>query len=153
MKPTLETAAKILSLVKIEERANFAAYMTEVYGDDGKIYTDVMIDDKKRQDDRIRLQDPERILKVASVVFKVDPLDILSLSRKREFVDPRRMSMAMGMIYGAFGSLALCGQYHGGRDHATVLHAKRSHLALIEADRVYREHYHQFVNIIGADVH
>lgn len=44
-------------------------------------------------------------------------------ARKREFVSARQISMTLSMSCGKKMSLAIIGSHHGGRDHATVLHA------------------------------
>jgi hypothetical protein len=44
-------------------------------------------------------------------------------ARKREYVNARQISMFLSLEYTKH-SLAVIGRHHGGRDHATVLHAK-----------------------------
>jgi len=46
-------------------------------------------------------------------------------ARKREYVAARQISMALSKIY-SYKSLSYIGTAHGGRDHATALHAIRN---------------------------
>lgn len=47
------------------------------------------------------------------------------LARKREYVTARQISMTLSKKYTS-GSLSFIGMNHGGRDHATVLHATKT---------------------------
>jgi hypothetical protein len=61
------------------------------------------------------------------------------LSRKREYVNARQISMKLSKQYSRC-SLAKIGSEHGGRDHATVLHACKTVDNLIDtndADTIY----------------
>lgn len=54
-------------------------------------------------------------------------------ARKREKVSARQLSMALSKKYTKL-SLGRIGSYHGGRDHATVLHAVRTVSNLVDTN-------------------
>jgi hypothetical protein len=60
---------------------------------------------------------------------------IISKTRKREIVEKRQM---LQTVVGEFTKLSLSsiGEYTGGKDHATVLHAKKTISNLVATDRV-----------------
>lgn len=57
--------------------------------------------------------------------------DKKGVRRKREIVNTRQISMALSKVY-TKSSLACIGAFHGGRDHATVLHACKTIANLID---------------------
>jgi chromosomal replication initiation ATPase DnaA len=65
------------------------------------------------------------IEKITEIVAKTSntPIDqILGKSRKREFVQPRFVAMKLAKEY-TKDSLVKIGNYFGGRDHTTTIHA------------------------------
>lgn len=79
------------------------------------------------------------IQKVVSDYFDM-PVELLkSKTRKREIVQARQLAMYFAKNY-TKSSLATIGQYCGGKDHATVLHACKTVNNLIDTDKVFRNH-------------
>lgn len=69
-------------------------------------------------------------------------------ARKREKVDARNISMALSKDYSG-KSLAFIGSHHGGRDHATVLHAHATVGNLLDTkDAEMTELYKKSQNLI-----
>lgn len=148
MKLTNETINRILDCVKETEKETFAMLMTEVMGEEGERFQVTVIEQFEDMAHKEKLKDPMKILKCAAAVFQVDPVDVLGKCRKRELVDARRMSIAASLMYKAFHTQTSCG-YFFNRDHATVVHSKRAHAALIQSDPAYRLHFHEFVNLMN----
>jgi chromosomal replication initiation ATPase DnaA len=148
MKLTNDQINRILDCVKETEKETFAMLMTEVMGEEGERFQVTVIEQFEDMAHKEKLKDPMKILRTASAVFQVRPEDVLGVSRRRELVDARRMSIAASMMYGAFPTLMRCGKFFN-RDHATVCYSKRSHIALVESDPEYRLHYHEFVNLMN----
>lgn len=66
----------------------------------------------------------ERITRVVSQRYHVEPRELRSRSRSREALLPRQVGMYLARQLTAL-SLEQIGAYFGGRDHSTVLHACR----------------------------
>jgi chromosomal replication initiator protein len=77
----------------------------------------------------------EGIRELMRKLFGLNPEDMTSKSRERRLVRPRQYAMALCR---ELTTLSLCeiGALFGGRDHATVLHAKKQFAKLNSADRV-----------------
>jgi len=118
---------------------DFIEAMTDIYG--GEVTMEVARQIIHNEEHKVT---PNKVLKYAGHSFSVDPLDIIGLTRRRTISDARKASMFMCMQFGLFKTLTDCGHFFN-RDHATVLHAKRSHLQLFETDAAYR---HQVNNTL-----
>lgn len=64
--------------------------------------------------------------------------EVKGRSRKREIVEIRQAAMYLMSLY-TKSSLKYIGNYFGGRDHSTTIHAKRTWSALMDTDRRYKE--------------
>jgi len=74
--------------------------------------------------------------------FNIDPAVAVKKTRKREIVQTRQVSMYFAKLY-IKSSLAKIGQAHGGKDHATVLHAVKTVNNLIDTDKLFRRQIQQ----------
>src|SRR3989344_1663737 len=72
------------------------------------------------------------------------PIEMLkSKTRKREVVQARQISMYFSKKM-TKSSLASIGAHCGGKDHATVLHARRTEMNLSETDNQFRVYFEDF---------
>ena len=83
---------------------------------------------------------PARVQSIIETVadeFRVSPADIIGPSKRQKFYRARRRAMKMvrSIPWGSAGrppSYPLIGQWFGGRDHATVIHAVRDEEGCVE---------------------
>lgn len=80
--------------------------------------------------------------------FMVDHNKIFWPSRKREIVQARQICMYFANKYTS-SSLADIGWHYGRKDHATVLHAKKTVGNLYDTDRTYREKINEIDTMIN----
>src|SRR5258708_779526 len=64
----------------------------------------------------------KKIIEVVSDFYNVSPEDLLKQSRKKEYVNPRQIAMYI-IRKELETSLPSIGEFFGGRDHTTVIHA------------------------------
>lgn len=64
----------------------------------------------------------KKIIEVVSDFYNVEPVDLLKQSRKKEYVNPRQIAMYI-IRKELETSLPSIGEFFGGRDHTTVIHA------------------------------
>ncbi|MBI3232217.1 MAG: chromosomal replication initiator protein DnaA [Candidatus Doudnabacteria bacterium] len=69
-----------------------------------------------------RLVSPKKIAEVVAEFYNIQVHDLIKQSRKKEFVKPRQIAMYIirRELDNSFPSI---GEYFGGRDHTTVMHA------------------------------
>ncbi|MBR2638591.1 MAG: chromosomal replication initiator protein DnaA [Bacteroidaceae bacterium] len=84
----------------------------------------------------------DEIIKKVTDYYNVDINSIATRSRKREVVLVRQVSMYLAKKYLDL-STSKIGQYVGGRDHATVLHACKTITNLAETDKQFRYELNQ----------
>lgn len=72
--------------------------------------------------------------------------DIISRSRKREYVDIR--STLFPILEHLVGSATMSGRLLGGRDHATALHNKKTFENNCEVDSIYRQQACGFIEVL-----
>jgi len=87
-------------------------------------------------------KDNNLILESVSRAFKVNKDDIISKSRKREFVDARRMLCFILHKKAQRTSQEVSEFINCNKDHATVLYHCRMAQNLIETDRNFKDIYH-----------
>jgi hypothetical protein len=75
----------------------------------------------------------EQITRAVMRFYKLSWEEIMSERRHTEIVFPRQVAIYLCCEY-TMWSLAAIGGYFGGKDHSTVLHAKRKVFGLIGAD-------------------
>lgn len=87
-----------------------------------KINEGVYIDAENREFERPA---PDDIIRIVSKMFGVPVEDVISTSRKRDFVEPRQFAMALCRAFcnPALWSLKKIGNKFSGRDHSTVIYA------------------------------
>lgn len=64
----------------------------------------------------------KKIIEIVSDFYNVEPADLLKQSRKKEYVNPRQIAMYI-IRKELETSLPSIGEFFGGRDHTTVIHA------------------------------
>jgi chromosomal replication initiator protein len=64
----------------------------------------------------------KKIIEVVADFYNVSPEDLLKQSRKKEYVNPRQIAMYI-IRKELETSLPSIGEFFGGRDHTTVIHA------------------------------
>lgn len=106
--------------------------------------TKKMLSNSKRmkQDRMIRY-----IISVVGMYLDVDELFVVTKNRKREYIYARQMSIYLIMKY-CTTTLSRIGEVFNGKNHATVLHAKRQMQNLIETDKLVRKQVQEVENII-----
>jgi chromosomal replication initiator protein len=74
-----------------------------------------------------------------SRLYGVSIENLKSKSRDRKYVDPRHISMYFIKEYHRSFSLKSIGEYFGGRDHSTVIHALENVSDLMDTDKQFKE--------------
>lgn len=86
----------------------------------------------------MEFKDFDHITKVVCGITGQEPSRLHIRTRKREIVWTRQLCMTLGKLK-TRNSLQSVGDYYGGFDHATVLHAMKTVKNLIETDKVIRQ--------------
>jgi len=81
--------------------------------------------------------DLKKIGIIVSDYYSMDLRTMNEENRKREIVQPRQISMTLAIEFTKF-SLTRIGSFFGGKDHATVLHAKKTIYNLCDTDHQFR---------------
>ncbi|HEB77189.1 MAG TPA: chromosomal replication initiator protein DnaA [Methylothermaceae bacterium] len=101
--------------------------------------------------DLIAVQDKlinvENIQKTVAEYYKIRVADLLSNKRTRSITRPRQIAMALAKEL-TNHSLPEIGEFFGGRDHTTVLHACRKVEELKEADSKLAEDYATLLHLL-----
>jgi len=103
--------------------------------------------------DLLALQDKlvtiENIQKTVAEYYKVKVADLLSKRRSRSIARPRQMAMALAKEL-TNHSLPEIGDYFGGRDHTTVIHACRKVKELLLEDSGFAEDHKNLMRILAS---
>ncbi|TAN52912.1 MAG: chromosomal replication initiator protein DnaA [Methylococcaceae bacterium] len=103
--------------------------------------------------DLIALQDKlvnvDNIQKTVAEYYKIRLSDLLSTSRSRNVARPRQLAMALAKELTSH-SLPEIGQFFGGRDHTTVLHACRKIQELRDTDSKLSDDYSNLLRVISS---
>lgn len=94
-----------------------------------------------------RLITINNIQKTVAEYYKIRVADLHSKSRARQVARPRQVAMALSKEL-TNHSLPEIGDAFGGRDHTTVLHAKRRIAELVDSDSRTREDYNNLMRIL-----
>ena len=94
-------------------------------------------------------KDLQYIKDTVCAYFGINNIDIKT--RKREIVQTRQYAMAMACKH-TKNSLAVIGYYMGGKDHATVLHSRKTIYDLSDTDAQHKEHYRILDKKIKANI-
>ena len=89
------------------------------------------------------------IQKTVAEYFKIRVADLLSKSRARQVARPRQMAMTLAKEL-TDHSLPEIGDFFGGRDHTTVLHATRKIKELKDTNNRVKEDYDNLIRILTA---
>lgn len=81
--------------------------------------------------------DIEKIQKSVSAYFSVSIDDLKDKTRRKEVATARQVAMYLAKEFTDY-SLKQIGQYFGGRDHSTVIHAVQSVQNLVDKDSVFK---------------
>ncbi|MEE8482373.1 MAG: chromosomal replication initiator protein DnaA [Acidiferrobacterales bacterium] len=96
-----------------------------------------------------RLITINNIQKTVAEYYKIRVADLHSKSRARQVARPRQVAMALSKEL-TNHSLPEIGDAFGGRDHTTVLHAKRRIADLVDNDSRIKEDYNNLIRILTA---
>lgn len=96
-----------------------------------------------------RLITINNIQKTVAEYYKIRVADLHSKSRARQVARPRQVAMALSKEL-TNHSLPEIGDAFGGRDHTTVLHAKRRIAELVDNDSRTKEDYNNLMRILTA---
>jgi chromosomal replication initiator protein len=77
---------------------------------------------------------------------------VMSKNRKKEIIKSRHIIMALIKNNFPMVGLKSIGNRCGGKDHATVLHATKSVTNQVETNRIFREEYQWFDNIVKGNI-
>lgn len=80
--------------------------------------------------------------------FSIDYERLISKTRKREVVQVRQLGMYLTYLFTNY-SLAHIGFLFGGKDHATVLHAKKAIIDLSETNKDFNRDRESLINTMG----
>jgi len=89
------------------------------------------------------------IQKTVAEYFKIRVADLLSKSRARQVARPRQIAMTLSKEL-TDHSLPEIGDFFGGRDHTTVLHATRKVKELVDTNNRVKEDYDNLIRILTA---
>jgi hypothetical protein len=104
----------------------------------------VVVQTKLTDADKLREQRTiEYILKIVQSTLKVDENFATTKNRKRELVYARQVSMYLIFRFSTC-SLERIGEIFGGKDHATIIHARKTIANLMETDKSI---YDQVMNL------
>jgi chromosomal replication initiator protein len=81
---------------------------------------------------------PKKIAEIVAEFYNIKPEDLIKQSRKKEFVKPRQVAMYIirTELDTSFPSI---GDFFGGRDHTTVMHAVDKIKTLISAKETFKQ--------------
>ena len=117
----------------------------------GKLITIDFVSEALR--DLLALQDKlvtiENIQKTVAEYYKVKMADLLSKRRSRSIARPRQMAMALAKEL-TNHSLPEIGDYFGGRDHTTVIHACRKVKELVLEGNDFAEDYKNLMRTLSS---
>ena len=103
--------------------------------------------------DLLALQDKlvtiDNIQKTVAEYYKVKVADLLSKRRSRSIARPRQMAMALAKEL-TNHSLPEIGDYFGGRDHTTVIHACRKIKELVLEESDFSEDYKNLMRTLSS---
>lgn len=117
----------------------------------GKQITIEFVQDALR--DLLALQDKlitvDNIQKTVADYYKVKVADLVSKRRSRSIARPRQMAMAMAKEL-TNHSLPEIGDYFGGRDHTTVIHACKKVKSLVLTENDFEQDYKNLLRILSS---
>ena len=96
-----------------------------------------------------RLVNVENIQRTVAEYYKIRVSDLLSPKRTRSVTRPRQAAMALSKEL-TNHSLPEIGQFFGGRDHTTVLHACRKVQEIMASDAKFQEDYNNLKRLLSA---
>jgi hypothetical protein len=91
------------------------------------------------------------ILKIVENYYKVNPNYVTTNNRRRELVFARQVSMYLIFKYSTC-SLKRIGEVFNGKDHSTVVHAKKTVLNLMQIDKEIKNQIDELKKIIEINI-
>lgn len=88
------------------------------------------------------------IIDMVAELFDVEPHEVKQKTRKRKYLQPRQLAMAVIRIKFPKKSLKTIGTYFGGKDHTTVIHSFRVVSDMLEVDEDYQDMVLPFLDTI-----
>ena len=89
-----------------------------------------------------------KIVQVTSDYFGIKQEDMCGKKKTKELVEPRQMAMYLVTIILPEIPLASIGQFFGGRDHTTVIHARDKIQQKITEDALYKKRVEDLKNLV-----
>lgn len=89
-----------------------------------------------------------KIVEVTCEYFGIKQADICGKKKTKELVEPRQMAMYLVTTILPEVPLATIGQYFGGRDHTTVIHARDKIQQKVTEDPVYKKRAEDIKNLV-----
>ena len=93
---------------------------------------------------------PKKIMEVVAGFYNVTMEDLIKQSRKREYVTPRQVAMFL-IRKELETSLPMIGEFFGGRDHTTVIHAVEKIRGLVKEKEILKQELNLITDRIYAD--
>jgi chromosomal replication initiator protein len=88
----------------------------------------------------------ENIISNVAAFYKIDAVEMLGRSRKKEVVIPRQICHSIARYF-SLGSLDYIGRNIGGLDHATVRNSCSKIQNYCEFDKKFNEQYTKLLNL------
>lgn len=89
----------------------------------------------------------DQIIEMSARYLQIPPIQIISHSRERKFVNARKMIMNILWKSKRF-TLGAIGKAFGGRDHTTVIHNYRTFRDLYDTEDDFRDQYQGLLNYL-----
>ena len=90
----------------------------------------------------------QKIAEVTCEYFGIKQSDICGKKKTKELVEPRQMAMYLVTSVLPEIPLASIGQFFGGRDHTTVIHARDKIQQKITEDTLYKKRVEDIKNLV-----
>lgn len=113
--------------------------------DSVEFVTEALRDSSNNQTNEITIS---KIAAVTCEYFGIKQADICGKKKTKELVEPRQLAMYVATNLLPEIPLASIGQYFGGRDHTTVIHARDKIQQKITEDEVYKKRVEDIKNLV-----
>lgn len=107
--------------------------------------TEALRDSSNNQSNEITIS---KIVSVTCDYFSIKQADICGKKKTKELVEPRQMAMYLVTSILPEVPLASIGQFFGGRDHTTVIHARDKIQQKITEDALYKKRVEDIKNLV-----
>ena len=107
--------------------------------------TEALRDSSSNQTNEITIS---KIAEVTCGYFNIKQSDLCGKKKTKELVEPRQMAMYLVTSILPEVPLASIGQFFGGRDHTTVIHARDKIQQKITEDSIYKKRVEDIKNLV-----